>query len=607
MIDFGKKCIILTRVSTTQQDYQFQLDALYKYAEDLGLDKPLIDISTKESGFRSMEAKDGFKKVIKFLSENNCRIVLCTELSRLAREKIILEQIKEWFVNNKIQLYVKDQNFKLFNDNGEVDMTTDIIFSVYASMAQSEMREKKKRMSRGLGTLLSSGYAVVGPTAFGYAKRKTTEKINGKYRTELIIDEEKAEQVKKVFDWCLYGIGGDKTRCSVNAIVKESIARGFDPYLTSPSNVKKCLANEGYTGSKTTHNRRKNPAYWDYGHKDEPRYIESRSHTIKYPAIISREKFEAVQKKMRSGYNHLDEVGLNVYADKSRTHITLLAKILICPVCGRFLTGNYRQREDRLMAYYRCGEFHQSRNTFAMPLFDTAIWEFCKSNYETYLDFLKKSAGTDTTEIDKRIVNYHSMIDNIEKEKDEYLAQILSLGKMSPKLQAKVKAKVDEYDSQIAELNSSILREQETLETIKMMSDLSDTELALETSKEEMRKYIQLLVHQVLPVYKTVRLYVLKVTLNRGILVPYTTHEESQVEVDDVPVYLIIDGIQGCSPKVRCVYSPSVVFDQDNGTFTVDGTTVNVKDVFEDVEDEFSREIVFRRLNIYQDDTPKNK
>ena len=110
MIDFGKKCIILTRVSTTQQDYQFQLDALYKYAEDLGLDKPLIDISTKESGFRSMEAKDGFKKVIKFLSENDCRIVLCTELSRLAREKIILEQIKEWFVTNKIQLYVKDQN-----------------------------------------------------------------------------------------------------------------------------------------------------------------------------------------------------------------------------------------------------------------------------------------------------------------------------------------------------------------------------------------------------------------------------------------------------------------------------------------------------------------
>lgn len=607
MIDFGKKCIILTRVSTTQQDYQFQLDALYKYAEDLGLDRPLIDISTKESGFRSMEAKDGFKKVIQFLSDNDCRIVLCTELSRLAREKIILEQIKEWFVNNKIQLYVKDQNFKLFNDNGEVDMTTDIIFSVYASMAQSEMREKKKRMSRGLGSLLSSGYAVVGPTAFGYAKRKTAEKINGKYRTELIIDDEKAEQVKKVFDWALNGIGGDKTRCSVNAIVKECIARGFDDYLTSPSNVKKCLNNEGYTGSKTTHNRRKNPAYWDYGHKDEPRYIESNSHVIKYPPIISREKFEAVQKRMRSGYTHLDEVGLNVYADKSRTHITLLAKILICPVCGRFLGGNYRMKQDRLMVYYRCGEYHPQRSTFAMPLFDSSIWGFCKSNFEIYRDFLKKSAGADTTEIDKRIANFHSMIDSIEREKEEYLAQILSLGRMSAKLQAKVKDKVNEYDSQISELHSSILREQESLETIKLMADLKDTEDAVETSKEEMRKYIQLLVYRVLPVFRTVRLYVLKVTLNKGISIPYTTHEEEEAQVEDVPVYLIVDGIQGVSPKLRCIYSPSVAFDQDKGTFTIDGTTVNASEVFEDVEDDFSKELPFRRLNIYQDDTPKNK
>lgn len=605
MIDFGKKCIILTRVSTTQQDYQFQLDALYKYAEELGLDKPLIDISTKESGFRSMEAKDGFRKVIKFLSENDCRIVLCTELSRLAREKIILEQIKEWFVSNKIQLYVKDQNFKLFNDNGEVDMTTDIIFSVYASMAQSEMREKKKRMSRGLGTLLSSGYSVVGPTAFGYAKRKTTEKVNGKYRTELVIDEEKAKQVRTVFDWCLNGIGGDRTRCSVNAIVKESIARGFDSYLTSSSNVKKCLNNEGYTGSKTTHNRRKNPAYWEYGHKDEPRYIMSNSHTIKYPAIISRELFEAVKNKLHSGYNHLEKDGLNVYADKSRTHVSLLAKILTCPICGKFLIGNYRLREDRLMAYYRCGESHTSRGTFAMPLFDTAIWSFCKSNWDTYLDFLKKSSGTDTTEIDKRIANFHAMIDSIEREKEDYLSQILSLGRMSAKLQEKVKDKVAEYDSQIAEINSSILHEQETLGTIKRMTDLSDTEVALESSKEEMRKYIQLLVHDVTPIYKTVRSYVIKVTLNKGVSVPYTMHGESQIE--DVPVYLVVDGIQGCSPKLRCIYSPSVSFDKENGMFTTGGTAITLTQVFEDGDDTFSKELLFRRLNIYQGDMPKNR
>ena len=120
MVDFGKKCLILTRVSTSEQDYQFQLDALYKYAEELGLDRPFKDISTKESGFRSMKSKNGFNQVIQTLAEHDCRIVLCTELSRVARDKYVLESIKEWFVKNKIQLYVKDQGFKLFNDDGEV-------------------------------------------------------------------------------------------------------------------------------------------------------------------------------------------------------------------------------------------------------------------------------------------------------------------------------------------------------------------------------------------------------------------------------------------------------------------------------------------------------
>ena len=606
MIDFGKKCIILTRVSTSQQDYQFQLDALNKYAQDLGLDKPLIDISTKESGFRSMGAKDGFRRVIEFLAENDCRIVLCTELSRLAREKIILEQIKEWFVTNKIQLYVKDQNFRLFNDEGEVDMSTDIIFSVYASMAQSEMREKKKRMTRGLKTLLASGYSIVGPTPFGYVKKKTDEKIHGKYRSYLDINDEQAKQIRTIFDWALHGINGDKTKCSARAIAKECVARGFDPYLTSISNVKKCLTNEGYTGSKTTHNRRKNPAYWEYGYKDEPRYIDSASHTIKYPQIISMERFEAVQKRMNSEFTHLTEVSTNVFADKSRSHISILSKLFVCPVCGHFMVGSYRMRDNRLVNYYRCGQHHENRGFFAMPLFDTAIWSFCKSNWKTYFEFLKTSSGTDTAEIEKRKANFEQMVEAIETEKEEYLEQILSLGKMSPKLQAKVREKVAEYDKQIKSYKSSILKEQENLDTISKMTDLRDTELAVENSKEEMRKYVQLIINKVYSVYRTPRLTIMEVKLNPGVKVPYTTPLKKTSE-SDVSVYLLVDGVQGTNPKQRCIYSPEISFDKTDGSFWYGEKHITTDDIFSDADDSFSRELLFRRLDIYQDDIPKKK
>ena len=602
MIDFGKNCIILTRVSTSQQDYQFQLDALYKYAKELGLNKPLIDISTKESGFRSIEAKDGFKRVIEFLSENNCRIVLCTELSRLAREKIILEQIKEWFVSNKIQLYVKDQNFRLFNDEGEVDMSTDIIFSVYASMAQSEMREKKKRMSRGLNSLLASGYSIVGPTPFGYVKKKTEEKIHGKYRSYLDINKEQAKQVSTIFEWALHGINGDKTRCSARAIALECVARGFDPYLTSISNVKKCLTNEGYTGSKTTHNKRKNPAYWEYGHKDEPRCIDSASHTIKYPPIISKERFDAVQKRMNSEYTHNSEVSTNVFADKSRTHVSILSKLLVCPVCGHFMVGSYRMRDDRLTAYYRCGQQHDKRGTYAMPLFDTAIWSFCKSNWDTYNEFLKRTSGTDTTEIEKRKANFERMIENIEKEKDEYLDQILSLGRMSPKLQARVKEKVSEYDKQIADYQAKMLREQENLNIISQMTDLSDTEMALASSKEGIKKYIQLIVEIAKPIYRSPRLCVIELNLKPGIKLSCTSKDNSNSNV-----YLLVDGIQGNAPKLRCITDPLVNFDSSIGMFTKDQLKISPQEIFNDVDETISTKLPFRRLDLYQDDIPKRQ
>ena len=606
MIDFGKNCIILTRVSTSQQDYQFQLDALYKYAKELGLNKPLIDISTKESGFRSIEAKDGFKRVIEFLSENNCRIVLCTELSRLAREKIILEQIKEWFVSNKIQLYVKDQNFRLFNDEGEVDMSTDIIFSVYASMAQSEMREKKKRMSRGLNSLLASGYSIVGPTPFGYVKKKTEEKIHGKYRSYLDINKEQAKQVSTIFEWALHGINGDKTRCSARAIALECVARGFDPYLTSISNVKKCLTNEGYTGSKTTHNKRKNPAYWEYGHKDEPRYIDSTSHTIKYPPIISKERFDAVQKRMNSEYTHNSEVSTNVFADKSRTHVSILSKLLVCPVCGHFMVGSYRMRDGRLTAYYRCGQQHDKRGTYAMPLFDTAIWSFCKSNWDTYYEFLKRTSGTDTTEIEKRKANFERMIENIEKEKDEYLDQILSLGRMSPKLQARVKEKVSEYDKQIADYQAKILREQENLDLISQMTDLSDTEMALASSKEGIKKYIQLIVEIAKPIYRSPRLCLIELKLKPGIKLSCTSKEDSHSD-SYTNVYLLVDGIQGNAPKLRCIADPLVHFDSSIGMFTKDQLRVSPQEIFNDVDETISTKLPFRRLDLYQDDIPKSQ
>ena len=72
---------------------------------------------------------------------------------------------------------------------------------------------------------------------------------------------------------------------------------------------------------------------------------------------------------------------------------------------------------------------------------------------------------------------------------------------------------------------------------------------------------------------------------------------------EDVPVYIVIDGIQGCSPKLRYIYSPTITYNE--GQFMVGGSEKTLREVFGDEDDDFSRELLFRRLRIYEDDVPK--
>ena len=138
------------------------------------------------------------------------------------------------------------------------------------------------------------------------------------------------------------------------------------------------------------------------------------------------------------------------------------------------------------------------------------------------------------------------------------------------------------------------------------MINLAHAQLAVENSKEEMRKYVQLIVDRVLPVYRTVRLCIMEVTINHGVAIPYTTHDGQETS-SNVSAYLIVDGIQGVAPKLRCVYSPLITINKNNGTFMFGDKVITTEDIFADKEEVFSIQLPFDRLDIYQNDKPKTR
>jgi len=609
---FGTKCVCLARVSTSAQDYQAQINALHKKADEFGL-TIVKDIATKESGFKSYDKKEGFSELVKFMKDNDCRIVLCTELSRLSRKKFLLEQIKQWFIDNKIQLWVDDITFQLFNDKCEVDMTTDIVFSVFAAMAESEMKDKKKRMKRGIVELNKAGYSLTGKVTFGYTRKKSTEKIKGKFRSVMDVNEKEAEQIRTVYNWYLNGIDGVITKCSISQIHQECIARGFGKYLQSRSNVKKCLKNGLYTGHVITSHRRKNPEYWIFEDKKAPKYIETGSEMTITP-IISQEVFDAVQAKMKGVNTRLVSTTPNTYADKSHKHNTLLAKMIYCPACGKFYLGDYRTRGGRDSYNYRCQNHKRhGASIISMKLLDYSVWAFCQDNFEKYLEYIQKFPGKiKSQEIKERIANIRLKRDEYEKELENLGTRFLLVKSLAASKAAtdKFKQESNRIQKEIAACDAMLRREEKSLaESMKadvLSQDKNKTLSFIRSNKNEMKKFIAYVIRAVIPIFHNLDYIVVQVILHDNKMVYCTVDPEDNAPVLINNTYLVIHKRDNHRPKFLYI-SGHCKFDIDTKTFILPNfDKATLDEAMEDNDEVYFKKVKYTPLSIYGEDKPKD-
>ena len=608
---FGNTCVCLARVSTSAQDYQAQINALRKRAKEFGL-KVIKEIATKESGFLSYDKKEGFNELTKVLSETGCKIVLCTELSRLSRRQFLLEYIKQWFIDNKIQLWVDDIEFLLFKDSMEVDVSTNIIFSVFAAMAESEMKDKKKRTKRGLVDLNKAGFCLTGRVTYGYERVRTDYRIKGKIRTRLKVNDKAADEIRSVYDWYLNGIDGDFSRCSMRQIREECVARGFGSYLHSKRNINKCLKNELYTGHTITHNKRKNPDFWTLGDKNAPKYIAT-STEITTETIIPRETFDAVQSKMKGANSRMVPVSssTNTYADKSRTHVTLLSKLITCPRCKNFYMGEYDHRRGQENYFYRCLN-HKSHGAFtiSMKFLDFIVWEFCKAQYDIFIEYFKKySTYTDTDDVQKRI-------ENIQKKKKEYedmleklVIRYLSVqsiaksdysDKRFEKESKKIKDEIGNCDAMIRKEKTSIT---EKMRVKVMAANRLKALSTIESNKAEMKKYVAYVIRTIVPIYQDMDYIVVQVFLMNEKILYYTYYEPDHRDHEFLfRNYLIINKRDIQSPKFRYISCPCE-FDIDTQTFKLPNSNMaTLDDAMADVDELYFKEVHYNPLQIYDKD-----
>lgn len=238
------KCILLVRVSTEAQSYEEQEKELYDLAHFYGYkDKDISSIATKESAIKlDEEERFGLNRMKELLETSEYDCVFAWEISRIARRKKILFSILEYLTTKGIQLIIKEPRIRLLKDDKTIDEGAETIFTLYAQLAESEMRNKIARFSRAKKEGFNKGKYMGGKIKLGY---KVSE--DGYWQ----IDEESSKLVRLIFDMYISG------EYSLTELGKELKSRGYFKNL-SVTNVKAeiygLLKNPIYRGIRTSNN-----------------------------------------------------------------------------------------------------------------------------------------------------------------------------------------------------------------------------------------------------------------------------------------------------------------------------------------------------------------
>ena len=316
---------LYARVSSDRQDVDLsvaaQMRALRAYAEANGYTVAREYIDEAESG--RIADRPQFKEMIGEGSKPNSafNVILVWKFSRFTRKR-------EHAVAFKSMLRRKGIKVVSITEHADDTPTGKLMEAIIESVDEFYSENLAQEVVRGMREAASRGFFLAPIAPFGYTRVKISD--GAKERPTLEVDPAAAPVVKEIFESSLSGNG-------LKEICKTLNGRGITNRgkRWNKGGLHYLLTNEAYTGI----------AVWGRTSKGEkvqdPVRVEGA-----WPALVSRELFDAVQEAMR-------ERAPKVQRPARVGSRFLLSGLLKCGVCGR----PYRAQgaKSGQFAYYICG------------------------------------------------------------------------------------------------------------------------------------------------------------------------------------------------------------------------------------------------------------
>lgn len=414
------RAIVFSRVSSEHQDLVQQTDEVFAEAVKNGFDKSeIIFIEQKESAIKlDEEERIGLQQLKESIEKHPIECVFVYEISRISRRPKVIYSIRDLLIERQIQLVCIKPYLKLLED-GKLSQTASIMFSIFASLSESEMMLKKERMQRGVRHARAMGKHAGGAIMFGY---KTTKDHY------YVIDEQEATIVKRIFNEYVYG--NKSMRILTRDLQEEGFFKGIK-YLTAVQNVYNILHHDCYCGRKKG-----------------------------MPAIISESLYDkSVEKRKTSELkvNHTD-------------NMALCKGILRDANTGLLLSSNTGAN----MYYSK----RHSGVAVGMHIIEPVIW---KEAVELHKSLAIKGLKSLEAKMGKRIHTIYMIRGNQVKKQEEIrekmdkLEERIVLGKISEKkaeeIEKMLESELKEIDNRARELNKELADLVRKITNIKTTGD----------------------------------------------------------------------------------------------------------------------------------------
>ncbi len=436
------------RVSSDSEDQLHSFSAQYRYYNSIAAnsdDTILIDIYADEGITGTCtDKRDEFNRMMNDARKHKFDRIIVKSVTRFARNtKDCLEAVRE-LKQLGISVYFEENNIDTNKTEGET------LITLLGMVAQNESLSISKNLRWSIQKSMQNGTYTNGSPAYGYNYDNS----------QLFIDENNAETVKRIFDDFLNGLG---LRTIADNLTDET---GIQWYAATISYI---LTNEKYIGDSVLHKYYTSetlPFVKRQNRGEQPKYYAQETHE----PIIDKETFRKVQELIISRRPTERSYG---------TQYTFTRKIN-CGHCGYL----FKRINIRDKAYWICNK--HSKNADLCPV-RSIPEELLKDAYIRMFNKLKrfgdKIISSAVSQLEDLIMKKQCGNQKILSARGELIAAREKMNQIT-RLHSSGILSDDIYNAQKKEIEAKIMRLKELMtascdtdgivSTLDKLSDLMD-------------------------------------------------------------------------------------------------------------------------------------